>query len=192
MKALREIAVVQVGYTFRSPPASMATGDVAVIQPKNLSPENKVDIGSLARVEMDVPKEHHLVKPGDLVFRSRGMKYTYTSAILDEDPGAAVIAAPLFRIRVSDDRILPEYLNWLIRQPPAQSFLAGQAKGTMQLMISKEALESLEVPIPSLERQRAIVTLASLGETEQALMNHIATKRQRMISAQLIDMTKGE
>jgi restriction endonuclease S subunit len=71
-----------------------------------------------------------------------------------DDPGKAVVAAPLLRIRItSPDRILPEYLNWYISQRDAQVFFNSSAKGTLQKMISKQAIEELEISLPSLAPQ---------------------------------------
>ncbi len=177
------------GYSFRARLEFMDTGRVSVIQMKDLTDQNRVDSKALALVDMEKPKEHHLVKPGDLIFRSRGL--TTNSAILLDDPGTAVVAAPLLRIRVKDRKILPEYLNWFISQKPAQTFFMSQAKGTTQRMISKEALEELEVFVPSLDRQRAIVTMASLAEKEQQLMEKLAEKRRQYISITLIRLAQG-
>jgi restriction endonuclease S subunit len=49
-------------------------------------------------------------------------------------------------------------------------------------MISAEALKSLDVPVPSLERQRQIVTLATLAEREQALLQEISQARHRLVT----------
>lgn len=187
---LGKIAYVQAGYSFRSRLESMKSGAVAVIQMKDLTSTNLVCCDELVRVDMEVPKEHHLVRTGDLVFRSRGL--TSSSALLADDPGIAVVAAPLLRVRVASSRIMPEYLNWFISQLPAQVFLTSHAKGTAQKMISKETLESLEVFVPHLERQKAIVTLAALAEQEQCLMKRLAEKRTQYISTTLIQLAQGE
>lgn len=186
---LKEIASIQMGYSFRARLESMDAGTVAVIQMKDLTDRNRVDTRALACVDMEKPKEHHLVKPGDIIFRSRGL--ASTSAILEKDPGIAVVAAPLLRIRVSDHNIVPEYLNWFISQTPAQTFFASQAKGTTQRMISKETLDGLEVFIPPLDQQRAIVAMASLAEDEQHIMKKLAEKRRQYVSITLIRLAQG-
>ena len=188
--ALKDVASIQMGYSFRTRLESRDSGTVAVIQMKDLTDRNRVDNRSLVWVDMEVPREHHLVKPGDLIFRSRGL--ASTSAILEEEPGIAVVAAPLLRIRVTDHNILPEYLNWFISQTPAQSFFVSQAKGTAQRMISKETLAGLDVLAPSLDRQRAIIAMASLAEREQYIINKLAEKRRQYLSATLIRLAQGE
>ena len=188
---IKSFATVQMGYSFRSRLETFENGSVAVIQMKDLLDDNTIGCDGLARIDMDDIKEHHLVQKGDLVFRSRGLQAT--AAVLLDDPGKAVVAAPLLRIRVTKpEKVLSGYLNWYISQRDAQIFLTSRAKGTVQKMISKQALEDLEVALPSLEKQKTIVELASLIAREQALLHALADKRGQYISTELMQFAKGE
>ena len=190
-KKLKEITSVRMGYSFRSRLEFSEGGGVAVIQMKDLLDDNTVGCDDLVRIDLDAVKEHQLAQRGDLVFRSRG--HVTTAAVLLEDPGKAVVAAPLLRIRVTKpDKILPEYLNWYISQLDAQIFLTSRAKGTVQKMISKQAIEDLEVALPSLEKQKNIVELAMLSAREQTLLHSLADKRDQYISTVLMQFAKGE
>jgi restriction endonuclease S subunit len=162
----------------------MDSGTVAVIQMKDLTYENTVNCNNLTYIDVDKFNENHYVKKGDLIFRSRGL--SATSAIVLDDPGIAVVSAPLLKIRLTNPGVMPEYLNWFISQLPAQVFLASRAKGTTQQMISKETLENLEIFVPPLGEQKGIVALAALAEEEQRIMKQIALKRMQYISATLI------
>ncbi len=188
---IKKLATVQMGYSFRSRLEASEDGGVAVIQMKDLLDDNTVGCGGLVRINMDAMKEHHLAQRGDLVFRSRGS--LTTAAVLLEDPGKAVVAAPLLRIRVTrPDKVLPEYLNWYISRRDAQIFLTSRAKGTVQKMISKQAIEDLEVALPNLEKQKNIVELATLSAREQTLLQQLADKREQYISTILMQLAKGE
>lgn len=187
---LKDVTSVNMGYSFRSRLETSKAGNVSVIQMKDLTSENRVDCSTLARIDLENLKEIHFVKTGDLIFRSRGQ--VATSAILEENPGAAIVAAPLLRIRVTDERLRPEYLNWYISQPPAQIFFASHAKGTAQTMISKESLENLEIVIPPMATQVAITQLAALSEREQYLMKKISEKRDQHFAATLLQLAQGE
>ncbi len=187
---LGEMAIIQMGYSFRSRIERDGSGSVGVIQMKDLTDENLVDPGGLTRVDLEPVPEHHRVRTGDLVFRSRGQ--TFSAAIVAVDPGPAVVAAPLFRIRVADPKVLPEYLQWFINQPPSLAFLASRAKGTAQKMIDRQALEDLEIVVPPVERQRAVVELAALAEREKSLMEKLARNRYQYVSAILMRRAEGE
>ena len=188
---IKQLATVQMGYSFRSRLEASRGGKVAVIQMKDLLQDNTVGCKKLVKIEMETVKEHHLAQKGDLVFRSRGQ--ITTAAILLEDPGKAVVAAPMLRIRITkSDKILPEYLNWYISQKDAQIFLASRAKGTVQKMISKQTIEDLEVYLPTLEQQKNIVELAKLSARERTILGTLSEKRDQYISTVLIQFAKGE
>lgn len=187
---LKDIATVQMGFSFRSRLESLQSGEVGIIQMKDLTDENIVNCENLSHVDMCKFSESHLVRKGDLIFRSRSL--TSTSAILSDDPGRVVVSAPLLRIRITSPYIIPEYLNWFISQLPAQIFLASHARGSTQKMISKDALEMLQVDVPPLEKQKMIVTLATLSEEEQRIIKKITLKRKQYISATLIREAGGE
>lgn len=188
---IKKLATVQMGYSFRSRLEASEGGGVAVIQMKDLLDDNTVGCDDLVKIDLDAVKEHHLAQRGDLVFRSRG--HVTTAAVLLEDPGKAVVSAPLLRIRVTKpDKVFPEYLNWYISQRDAQIFLTSRAKGTVQKMISKQAIEDLEVALPSLEKQKNIVELAMLSAREQTLLHTLADKREQYISTVLMQFAKGE
>jgi len=181
---LKDIAAIHMGYSFRSRLESEKTGTVAVIQMKDLTDENIVNCDNLAYVDMDNFNENHFVRIGDLIFRSRSL--SSTSAILATDPGPAILSSPLLKIRITDPSVMPEYLNWYISQLPAQIFFASHARGTTQKMINKESLETLELDVPPLEKQKAIVALAALADEEQRILKQLAQKRKQYISALLI------
>jgi restriction endonuclease S subunit len=187
---LKSIALIQMGYSFRTRLDFMDIGPTAVIQMKDLSDENFVDCTNLMRVDMGNVKGHHLVKAGDIVFRSRGL--VTTAAILAEHPGPAVVAAPLIKIQVDPNSVLPDYLVWYLNQPIAQGFFASRAKGTAQKMISKQALASLEVSLPCIDKQRAIVEAAALANQEQRLLKQIAERRLDYVSKRLMQSAQGE
>ena len=158
---------------------------------KDLLDDNTVNCKDLVKIDMETVKNHHLVQKGDLIFRSRG--HTTTAAIILDDPGKSIVAAPLLRIRITNSNIiLPEYLNWYISQRDAQVFLTSRAKGTAQKMISKQVIENLEVALPSLEKQKIIIDLAFLSLRKQNLLYAIAKKQEQYISIILMQFAKGK
>lgn len=188
---IQDIASVQMGYSFRSRLEASKEGTVAVIQMKDLEDDNTVNCDNLIKIDFDTLKPHHLALQGDLIFRSRGL--VNTSAILLTNPGSTIVAAPLFRIRITKvDKVLPEFLNWYISQQAAQIFFESRVKGTAQKMISMETLKLLEVPLPSIEQQKRIVELASLTAREQSLLATLAKKRKQYIETVLMKIVEGE
>lgn len=188
---LKKIADVQMGFSFRSRLEPVLNGTVTVIQMKDLSEKNTVETKNALRIEMPSLNKRHLVKAGDLLYRSRG--HNTEAAIIQVDPGQAIVASPLMRIRIIDKSIvLPAYLNWFIAQSEAQSFFASRAKGSVQRMISKKGLEDLEVVVPSLQKQKQICELAELNAIETELTMELSKKKRKFISATLMRYARGD
>ena len=175
---LRDIALSQMGLPFRSRMEPDTDGNVAVIQMRDLT-EDKLDYRTLMTVNINDLNERHLVQYKDLICRTRGQNTTAT--IIDQEPGQAVVAAPLFLIRATSEKLLPEYLYWFINLPSSQAFLHSRATGTMMIMIGKSALDALEIPLPNLEIQEQIVALADLLNKEQRLMKNLAEQKEKLV-----------
>jgi len=179
-----ELAEVQMGYPFRSRLEHDAQGGVAVIQMKDIDDANLLHTEEAIRVTLPKGKTHHLLRAGDLLFRSRGRSNGAAQVL--EGIGPAVLAAPMLLIR--PHKVLPAYLCWYINAPATQAQLAALAEGTSVQMISAEALKALEVLLPSPATQQRIVQVAALAEREQALLARIATLRQRLTTHMLMKL----
>lgn len=181
---LSELADIQMGYPFRSRLEHEPDGDVAVIQMKDLVGERMDAVPpDLVRVNLAGRAGRYLLRPGDILFRSRGQ--TNTAVLIAVDLGQALIAAPLMSLRAKSAAVRPDYLAWCINQPASQAYLRTELRGTSVQMISTESLGQLDVVVPSLQRQAAIVELAELGTREQQLMSQTAQLRQRYLQHNL-------
>lgn len=182
MKKLGQVASIRMGYPFRSRLEHDAMGALAVVQMKDIDDASLLHVEDAVRVDLADVKEHHLIRPGDLVFRSRGR--TNSAALVSTDVGPAILAAPMLLIRPGE--VLPAYLRWYINLPATQAALSAQAEGTSVRMISKAALEELEVPVPSRRRQQLIVEVSELAAAEQELLEQIALERKRLADGVLL------
>ncbi len=182
MTKLGQVASIRMGYPFRSRLEHDAMGAIAVVQMKDIDDASALHVEDAVRVELEDFKEHHLIRPGDLVFRSRGR--TNSVALVSADIGPAVLAAPMLLIRPVE--VSPAYLLWYINLPATQATLAAQAEGTSVRMISKAALEVLEIPVPSRGKQQLIVEVSALATAEQCLLEQIAHARKRLADGVLL------
>lgn len=170
------------GFPFRSRLEPDTSGSIRVVQMKDIDEDNILHVENAVRVRLPDLKVHHLIKAGDLVFRSRGQ--TNSVALVVTDIGPAVLAAPMLLIRPA--KVLPAYLLWYINLPATQAFLAAQSEGTSVRMISKAALETLELPVPDRRRQQSIIEMAELARSEQRLLRMIAEARRRLTDGLLV------
>jgi hypothetical protein len=188
MTTLGEIADVQLGFTFRSSLEPTVDGPTPVIQMRDLRDDQTVDLRTLARVAI-VPPATQRARVGDIVLRSRGDRVT--SAIVADDPGEAIVAAPLLRIRVNREDVLPAFLNWYINQAPAQAHLNRHNEGSYVKMLRRAAVDDLEIDLPSFERQQTIVELAGLLTRARALESDLDRLRARHLTDTMIRYAKG-
>ena len=182
MTNLGQVASIRMGYPFRSRLEHDAMGTIAVVQMKDIDDASLLHVEDAIRVNLAEVKAHHLIRQGDLIFRSRGR--TNSVALISADIGPAVLAAPMLLIRPVE--VLPAYLLWYINLPTVQATLAAQAEGTSVRMISKAALEALEIPVPNRHTQQLIAEVSALATAEQGLLEQLASKRKRLADGVLM------
>lgn len=180
---LADIAEVASGYTFRERLDAYPDGDVAVLQMKNISPDDKVLTDDLPRVGLADLSARQLLREGDILFRARG--HFHTAAVVYGGLKNAVAAAPLMLIRVSTATVLPEYLCWFINHPGTQAKLMNLAAGSYVRTLNKAAIEGMELPLPPVELQRQVVEIAELGRRETKLLIRIAEQRGKFLDGLL-------
>lgn len=180
LKKIRDIATIHTGYTFRSRIDEDIKGNYSIIQVKDFDEDDNLTEASLLKTTLDSINEKFLAQSGDILFRSRGV-YTRASLIHQNIANNTVISAPLMIIRINRNDILPAYVQLVINHSTSQRYFDKAAQGSSVRMIDKEALENLEIPFVSLERQKHIVELNRLIKNEKKLMSDITQKRQTLL-----------
>ena len=194
---LRAIAEIQIGYQHRDKghPINMgSTGTHRIIQIKDLDLEEQfkrevigrggsapcVWLDNLYQVTPAGDAERYLVSQGDVLFLSRGQR-TYAVPVLQALENT-VASYYFYILRPDADHIDPEYLAWFINQPTAQACLERLQRGSHIKIIPKSAFEELEVVLPPLATQRAIVELERLRQKEAYIMSRLTQARKRLIN----------
>ncbi len=190
MNHLRDIAEIRMGYTFRGSLKESTQGNTAIIQMKDASQDGVAQLEQFARTQLDQFPEHYLLRPGDLIFRSRGL--LNTTALINQPLARTICIAPLMFIRVTaPDIILPAYLQWFINLTSTQEKMSAYARGATVRMIPAESMEGLEVVLPTLERQANIVATVEMNQQILALETTLADKRKRYTEEALLQYAKG-
>lgn len=182
--SIKEIAQLNMGTNFRPHHEAAGSEGLFVVQMKDLE-NTSVNIETLEKFGLKPPRNVTFLKPGDILFRSRGR--TTTAVIVPRNIGKAVLSAPLFLIRVKKtSRVLPGYLCWYINQTPAQRFLYQRTEGSALKMINLKHLGDLEIPLPALEVQSKIEKIAAMLTKETILLEKIKRKREKYVERILI------
>jgi hypothetical protein len=178
---LVEVAEIAAGHPLRSGVDEFPTGDTGVIQMRNVDPETGVDWSSVSRVELPPARRIEFLNPGDVIFSTRGTR-TYAVA-LGTAPFPAVCSPHFFVLRIRGGAVEPRFLAWQINQAPAQEYLQREATGSHILNIRREVIERLEIVIPSLAHQAAIVAFAEEATREKRLLSALIGNRQQQMNA---------
>jgi restriction endonuclease S subunit len=178
---IRDIATLQTGL-FAKP---LAMGEVVYLQSKYFDDQGNL----LAKLHPDLSREEistkHVLRDGDVLFAAKGTKNF--AAVYEEHNLPAVASTSFFVIRLFDSKVLPDYLCWFINNQNTQSSLKAQAMGTSIPSISKVVLEELEIPVPSLEKQKSVVAISKLRWHEKNIHAKLESLRDKKIQTQIIN-----
>ena len=169
------------GYPFRGPVPEIQGGTAFAVQMRDVSPDGTVNWKGLVRTELGATVESYLLRPGDILFVSRGMRFFAVCA--SEVPCPAVCSPHFLMIRVKTSGLLPEFLAWQINQLPAQRYLRQTAEGSNQLSIRRGTLEAMPIVVPALAQQQQAVDLAALALRERVLHEALVQNREQELHA---------
>lgn len=156
------------------------------IQMGDISPDGSIDRSTVLRISDRGVSSRHLIGPGDVLFRSRGI-HTYASVVDDQIDEPAVAVTPLFIIRPLSNTVDPRYLAWFLNQPAAQRHFTQGATGTSLRMIKKPVLDEVPLDLPSLDTQALIAEVAGLANREKTLVTRLSDRRLELITSKLVD-----
>lgn len=144
------------------------------------------DLVATVRLSVGVIGRHSLHK-GDVVVSSRG---EFLAGLVGGDTSLQqnalpLVAGPLCHVLSPApwSPILPEFIVWLLGTEYSKQQMAAEARGSATSLYSLETIGNLQVPILTMERQKAIAEAAkaaqvlrearlALAETETQAYNH--------------------
>ncbi len=181
---IKNIASIQTGLFIKP----IGSGDVVYLQAKHFDENGLLKATLHPDLRADNIISRHILKSGDVLFSAKGTKNF--AAVFESHNPTSVASTSFFVIRLTNKTVLPEYLAWFLNNPTTQKLLKEQAIGTSIPSISKTVLEELDIPIPSVEKQKSILTIAHLRSTEKNLKHQIEVLREQQIQQTLINALK--
>lgn len=133
-------------------------------------------------------RKHRLLN-GDIVFARTGA--TTGKSFLVLDPPEAVPASYLIRLRLTDPRVMPEFLALFFQTEAYWKAIREGSSGSAQGGFNASKLGALKLPLPPLEEQRRIV--AVLDEAFAAIANATANAEKNLANArELFEQASSE
>ena len=181
---IKDITTTQTGL-FAKP---AGVGELVYLQSKHFDEYGQLHSVLHPDLQAKGISEKHLLKDGDVLFAAKGTKNF--AAVFENHNEPSVASTSFFVIRPTGNILLPQFLAWYLNNPATQMLLKGQAIGTSIPSISKQVLENLEIPVPVIKTQKAIVEISKLRNQEKALKQKIEVLRERQIQQQIINAIK--
>lgn len=143
-------------------------GEVYYIQAKNFDEQNEFLFNSNPELALDRKIHNNLLQPGEVILAARGnnnFAAHYKGRI------SPVVASTMFLvIRLHDkENVLPDYLTWYLNLKTTQKHLSILAQSTSIPSLNKAQIEDLEIPVPSLKKQKDLINYAVLQKKESVL-----------------------
>lgn len=196
---LSDIAEIRTGFTFREKVEELQTGNAHIVQIKDVRSlryqtySQSLYSDDLPRINMPA-KINAPLNIGSVLLPSRGEYYRafYFLGRRDKSLDLPVIASSQFLIlRPKTEELLPEYLCWYLNQPTTQHELSNKSQGSNISMLTVVKVSSLEIELPSLEKQKQIIQLNYIWEQEQALTQKLLQNREQMMRGMFQQLLKG-
>jgi len=181
---IKDITNIQTG--FFAKPAGI--GELVYLQSKHFDEFGQLHSMLHPDLLAEGISEKHLLKDGDVLFAAKGTKNF--AAVFENHNEPSVASTSFFVIRPTNNKVLPQFLAWFLNNHTTQTLLKGQAIGTSIPSISKQVLENLEIPVPPIKTQKAIVEISKLHNKEKSLKQKIEALREKQIQQQIINAIK--
>ena len=151
---LKEVATVRSGHSFRTAVEEVKEGNAYIVQMRDVSLEQGINVSSLTKTMIDRPNYLH---EEDILFIPRGNN-NIALLVGEEASERGLVAINHFMvITVKTGKIAPGFLAWWLNQKPAQHFFEQQSEGTSIRNIRRAVLENTPISLPSLEQQQVIL-----------------------------------
>lgn len=118
----------------------------------------------------------YLTQAGDIIVR---LTAPYTAVLVDETTSGMVVSSNFVIIRVHSRIALPAYLFWVINTRKVKHAIFENTSSNMLGAINPKFFASLEMVLPSVERQRTIADMNLLALKESALLRQLADEKKR-------------
>jgi restriction endonuclease S subunit len=165
-------------------------GEVVYLQANNFDENGLLTSSLIPNLNLSDQTQRHLLRPGDVLFAAKGTKNF--AAVYEQHNGLCVASSTFLVLRVNKhagkNSILPEFLAWHLNNPGTQTKLKAMAIGSALPSISKRAISELEISVPSVQKQNAILKIDALRKLERSIQKQLVELRENYIQ-QLLQNT---
>jgi restriction endonuclease S subunit len=186
---LRDIAEVKTGLVLARKEAELDNAYFEKYKQLNLKciqDDGDIDLEALD-VFLSVEKlgDNYLTCPGDVIVR---LSAPYTAVLIAEETQGLVVSSHFCIIRIKEGKGVPEYIKWLLNSHMVKSQIAKNTTGITYASIKPSFYSELEIKLLTLEEQKEIAWIYSMGQKELALLDELKSNKERLYKTILTNL----
>lgn len=155
---LKDISTVSAGRSLRGRVPEVEGTGIALVQMKDMN-DDGVEWGDCMSIELGGKAKPRYIVEGDILLQTKGT--VNEVALVDKSINAIenqLVTAPyIFIIKADEEKVLPAYLAWWLRQEPVRSYFREEATGEKSVSLPRSVIENTEIVLPSFDEQKRIV-----------------------------------
>ncbi|PIR78637.1 MAG: hypothetical protein COU28_00600 [Candidatus Magasanikbacteria bacterium CG10_big_fil_rev_8_21_14_0_10_36_16] len=158
---LHNLANIYSGYSFRGAVKNEKDGSHKVVQVRDIESDTSIiNTQNLVQLNFDEKTHSPLLQNNDILLSSRGTDNAGLKVgIFYGEEKNIVATSSLFIIRITNKKILPEYLLYYLNSFYGQKDLKSIMMGATIKTISKKELAEMKIPIIETERQKILIDI---------------------------------
>ena len=183
---LSEIATLQTGLVLNRKEARHEETTERVYRRVTMRSLN--EYGVLKRNDIDVFPSIEKLDPSVLTHKNDIIVKLFTPifpTLVREDFEGLVIPSQLVVIRVFDERVLPEYLRYYLSAPEVSELMLSIEGWRSQRTIKVGTFADLEIPIPSIEKQRLIAEMTETDLIRKRLYSELIEEQSKLTTLEI-------
>ena len=157
-----------------------AKGDIPCVQGRDFNSDGVYIASEPQFVPHAALKYTRPLEVHDVLFSTKGKFY---SAVWYNQVPGAIATGTFIILKVTHSSILPEYLAIYLNSSKAKKYYDQHIKAATVVHIGKKQLEQMEIEIPPIQRQKAIINVHNLLVEEKTLMKELAQKKEKIFNS---------
>ncbi|WP_179317197.1 restriction endonuclease subunit S [Winogradskyella undariae] len=164
-------------------------GDTYYLQARDFDAYNQLESNLKQEVLSHNINDKHFLRSGDVIVAAKGVNhFAFT---FNEEVSPAVASSMFIVLRQFDeDKVDSGFVTWYINHPKTQAYLDRSSKGSGIPSINKGIVGDLEINIPSIDKQKLILSTDKLKIKASQLQDKISVLKNEVINEQLIKLVK--
>lgn len=183
---LQNIAEIYIGYTFREAIFPVLNGNISVVQAKDIIQNEAIlNTDSLTKVSLELSRSSSYILNNDVLLISRATgPGSFRATVFESKEKNIIASSSIFIIRITDKNILPKYISIYLNSRDGQNDLVQLLSGSYLKTVPRKNLEELQIPIPSLQKQKIFIELNKNIKQQEKIL-----ERKKEIQRNIINQT---